>query len=139
MRWKVILSWIALVPAVFIGSGLCKEILEWFFKWTICSNFGFDPDGNIPFYGSKFIGNIFYGVSIVYLAYYIAPNHKIITTFVLSICNMVIAIGMILYAFYSRADFMFAMLIYYTAFITACIISLIFIFQEHALNNKPLE
>jgi len=139
MRLKIILRWIVLIPAVFIGSGLLKEIVEWFWRWTFCSNFGLDPDGNISFYGSRLVGNIFYGVSIVYSAYYIAPSHKIKTTLILSICNMLVAVGMILYAFYSRADFMFAMLIYYTAFIASCIVSLISIFNDKELNYKAPE
>ncbi len=81
---KVILRWIALVPATVIGALLFRGI------WSLV-NFGFLTPDNWLYYPGNLIADGIFGAVWVVISMYVAPKGKFITGIVMA--TSVIAIG----------------------------------------------
>lgn len=136
---KSFLRWVILVPAVLVGSELCKRLSEVGWKWALMNDFMADPESQISKYIALFFGNILNGVSVVFLAYWIAPSHKIITAFVFASINVFAGIAMVLFAFYSRSNYMFLNLFYTSVNIITTVLCIRVVYEMSKEHSKAQE
>lgn len=134
---KSFLRWVILVPAVFVGSELCKRLIETGWKWALMNDLSADPESQISKCIALLFGNILNGVSVVFLAYWIAPSHKIITAFVFASINVFAGIAMVLFAFYSRSNYMFLTLFYTSVNIVTTVLTIRVAYAMSKEHSKP--